>query len=142
MSILRTGLGWRVSERVNALECVPRIRENVRCGVGGGAARLWRIAAMHPSLPAGWAPQDRLSRRSIVCAGALAGSGLTLSRMLRAEGEGQAGGATAKSCILLFQFGGPSHLDTFDPKPEAPAATPRPPPQSAGCNSHDRASWS
>lgn len=27
----------------------------------------------------------------------------------------------AKSVILLFQFGGPSHLDTFDPKPDAPA---------------------
>src|SRR5690606_4636406 len=29
-------------------------------------------------------------------------------------------GATARSVILLFQFGGPSHLDTFDPKPDAP----------------------
>ena len=29
--------------------------------------------------------------------------------------------ATARSCILLHQFGGPSHLDTFDPKPDAPA---------------------
>ena len=28
--------------------------------------------------------------------------------------------ATAKSVILLFQFGGPSHIDTFDPKPHAP----------------------
>jgi hypothetical protein len=27
----------------------------------------------------------------------------------------------AKSCIMLFQFGGASHIDTFDPKPEAPA---------------------
>ena len=26
----------------------------------------------------------------------------------------------AKRCILLFMWGGPSHLDTFDPKPEAP----------------------
>src|SRR5207247_10133658 len=28
--------------------------------------------------------------------------------------------ATARSVILLFQFGGPSHLDSFDPKPDAP----------------------
>lgn len=63
----------------------------------------------------------RLSRRSVVCAGALAGSSLSLAGLLRAEGEGVSGPATAKSCILLFQFGGPSHLDTFDPKPAAPA---------------------
>src|SRR5262245_25345712 len=25
-----------------------------------------------------------------------------------------------RSCILLFHYGGPSHLDTFDPKPDAP----------------------
>lgn len=28
---------------------------------------------------------------------------------------------TAKSCILVWLDGGPSHLETFDPKPEAPA---------------------
>ncbi len=27
----------------------------------------------------------------------------------------------AKSCILIWLDGGPSHLETFDPKPEAPA---------------------
>src|SRR6516165_4497510 len=26
-----------------------------------------------------------------------------------------------RSCILIFYYGGPSHLDTFDPKPDAPA---------------------
>jgi uncharacterized protein (DUF1501 family) len=30
-------------------------------------------------------------------------------------------GRKYKSCILLFMRGGPSHIDTFDPKPEAPA---------------------
>jgi uncharacterized protein (DUF1501 family) len=29
-------------------------------------------------------------------------------------------GRKFKSCILLFMRGGPSHIDTFDPKPEAP----------------------
>ena len=29
--------------------------------------------------------------------------------------------ATAKSCIFINLVGGPSHLDTFDPKPDAPA---------------------
>ncbi len=27
----------------------------------------------------------------------------------------------AQSCILIWQDGGPSHIDTFDPKPDAPA---------------------
>lgn len=26
-----------------------------------------------------------------------------------------------RACILIFQYGGPSHIDTFDPKPHAPA---------------------
>src|SRR5205814_563309 len=26
-----------------------------------------------------------------------------------------------RSCIFIFYYGGPSHLDTFDPKPKAPA---------------------
>jgi hypothetical protein len=30
-------------------------------------------------------------------------------------------GGPIRSCILIFYYGGPSHLDTFDPKPEAPA---------------------
>jgi hypothetical protein len=30
-------------------------------------------------------------------------------------------GRTIRSCILIFYYGGPSHLDTFDPKPDAPA---------------------
>src|ERR1043165_8596158 len=29
--------------------------------------------------------------------------------------------ARPKSCILLWMTGGPSHHDTFDPKPDAPA---------------------
>jgi uncharacterized protein (DUF1501 family) len=30
-------------------------------------------------------------------------------------------GRKYKSCILLFMRGGPTHIDTFDPKPDAPA---------------------
>ncbi len=41
------------------------------------------------------------------------------------SGVARAAGPVAKrspirACILLFQYGGPSHLDTFDLKPEAP----------------------
>ncbi|HJT33334.1 MAG TPA: DUF1501 domain-containing protein [Pirellulales bacterium] len=61
------------------------------------------------------------TRRTALKLGALGLSGLTLSRLLRAEASDGALKPTARSCILLFQFGGPSHLDTFDPKPQAPA---------------------
>jgi hypothetical protein len=60
-----------------------------------------------------------LDRRQLLKAGVLGATGLTLPRLLAAEGAGRR--ATARSCILLHQFGGPSHLDTFDPKPAAPA---------------------
>ena len=54
--------------------------------------------------------------------------GLGLGDLLRsrsaqaAEGEKPAGSfGRAKSCILLFMWGGPAHQDTWDLKPEAPA---------------------
>jgi hypothetical protein len=35
--------------------------------------------------------------------------------------HGAATGRKYRSCVLLFMRGGPSHIDTFDPKPDAPA---------------------
>ena len=60
-----------------------------------------------------------VSRRAALQVGML--GGLSLPQLLRAEQTGATSRATAKSAILLFQFGGASHLDTFDLKPEAPA---------------------
>ena len=55
--------------------------------------------------------------------GALMGGGLV--SMLRSQGlaaeEVNAPKATATSCILIWMDGGPSHFETFDPKPNAPA---------------------
>lgn len=65
--------------------------------------------------------QARHTRRALLKIGGLGLAGLTLPRLLRAEEAGQVSQATARSVILLFQFGGPSHLDTFDPKPDAAA---------------------
>lgn len=62
----------------------------------------------------------RLSRRTLLQAGGLGLLGISPADLLRAEQSG-ARKQTAKSVILLFQFGGPSHIDTFDPKPQAPA---------------------
>lgn len=48
--------------------------------------------------------------------------GLTLPRLLRAEDADEAATipAKAKSCILFFMEGGPSHIDLWDMKPDAP----------------------
>ncbi len=43
-----------------------------------------------------------------------------MPRLLRAEAKKAGPPARAKSVIFLYQFGGPSHLDTFDMKPDAP----------------------
>jgi hypothetical protein len=60
-----------------------------------------------------------LSRRAFVQAGALAPWATApvawQANQARAEGRPR-----AKSVILLWLWGGPSHLDLFDPKPEAP----------------------
>lgn len=62
--------------------------------------------------------QSRCTRRQALKIGSLALTGMTLSQALRAEATARR--ATAKNVILLFQFGGPSQLETFDPKPDAP----------------------
>ncbi len=52
------------------------------------------------------------------------GLGLSLGGLWRAEAAGR-GAATVRNpiraCILIFYYGGPSHIDTFDLKPSAPA---------------------
>jgi Protein of unknown function (DUF1501) len=46
--------------------------------------------------------------------------GLTLPQLLRAETLAKGPKAKVKSVIFLFQWGGPSHIDMFDMKPNAP----------------------
>src|SRR3954466_6677011 len=62
----------------------------------------------------------RISRRELLCAGGLTAAGLSLADFLRAEARGAAEQPKAQSVILLWLWGGPSHLDTFDMKPKAP----------------------
>jgi hypothetical protein len=62
-------------------------------------------------------------RRSFLTLGALGLGGLSLPALLagRAQAAGEALSlATGKSVIFLFQQGGPSQFETFDPKPDAP----------------------
>lgn len=61
------------------------------------------------------------TRRHILQAGAIGLLGLSLPRMLRADQSLQnANTRSADSCILVFLNGGPSHLDMWDMKPNAP----------------------
>src|SRR5712675_3787277 len=66
------------------------------------------------------------SRRYALKVGGLGLLGLSLPGLLRAEAireaQGKAPKARAKSVIFLYQFGGPSHIDMFDMKPDAPEA--------------------
>ena len=67
---------------------------------------------------------DGITRREMLRLGGLAFTGLAWSDLLQARAERptvsrQAG--RAKACIVVFNYGGPSHIDTFDLKPDAPA---------------------
>lgn len=74
----------------------------------------------------GCTPTDHpnIGRRRLLEAGGLSLFGLSLADLLRvqaqAEGATQSR-ATAKSVVFIFQSGGPSQHETWDPKPEAPA---------------------
>ena len=72
---------------------------------------------------------DGITRRELLQLGSLGLSGLPLAAFGSAahgqspsiEGKGRLPGfGQAKSCILLFMYGSPSQLETFDPKPDAP----------------------
>jgi uncharacterized protein (DUF1501 family) len=58
-------------------------------------------------------------RRTLLRAGAVGTVGLSLPELLAAESRSAP--SKERSCILIFAWGGPHHLDTFDPKPDAPA---------------------
>ena len=62
----------------------------------------------------------QFSRRHMLKVGGLGMLGLTLPGLLQAEAMAKNPKARAKSVIFLYQFGGPSHLETFDMKPNAP----------------------
>ena len=63
---------------------------------------------------------DGLTRRDFLHAGAIAGLGLTLPGFLAQKASGAVKDRDM-NCIMLFLVGGPSHIDTWDPKPNAPA---------------------
>jgi hypothetical protein len=70
--------------------------------------------------------RDFLGRRRLLQIGGLGCLGLNLAASFQAEAARASQPAHSqsaervKSCILVFYYGGPSHLDTWDMKPEAP----------------------
>jgi len=66
---------------------------------------------------------DGMSRRDFLRVGGLTALGFGLGdffHLQRAFGAPHPYTAKAKACILIWLDGGPSHLETFDPKPDAP----------------------
>ena len=65
---------------------------------------------------------EKFSRRHLLKVGGLGLLGLNMPGLLQAEAllKDRAPKAKVKSVIFLFQFGGPSHIDMFDRKPNAP----------------------
>jgi hypothetical protein len=69
---------------------------------------------------------DGITRRTMLRVGGLASTGLLWPDWLRARASeagsnGSRPRASAKACILIYNYGGPSHLDTWDLKPDAPS---------------------
>ena len=72
--------------------------------------------------------EDELARRDFLRVGSLGILGLSLSQMLQLESVmAGPGPRRAEACILLWLGGGPSQMDTWDPKSNSPFApcTPR-----------------
>jgi hypothetical protein len=64
---------------------------------------------------------NRLTRREVLQAGGAGLFGLSLPKVWAAEAARPAPSARAKSVLFVFLFGGPSQLETFDMKPDAPS---------------------
>ena len=73
------------------------------------------------------AVSPRISRRHLLQSSGIGYLGLSLGGLLRAqiaqaaEISAVAKPAPLQACILIFYYGGPSHLDTWDMKPDGPA---------------------
>jgi hypothetical protein len=64
---------------------------------------------------------DGITRRSFLQAGVLGLSGLALPDLLRLRASAASVASHGRSVILLWLSGGPGHMETWDPKPDAPS---------------------
>ncbi len=63
---------------------------------------------------------DGLRRRDFLHAGSLSALGLSLNSLFSLKAQGVVDGKKDVNCIMLMLVGGPSQLDTWDMKPDAP----------------------
>ncbi|MSR32096.1 MAG: DUF1501 domain-containing protein [Gemmataceae bacterium] len=65
---------------------------------------------------------ESTNRREFLRMGSLGLAGLTLPKLLQAEAASKAASKKVedRSVIFMWMQGGPSHIDSFDPKPNAP----------------------
>ncbi len=63
---------------------------------------------------------DGLARRDFLKVGAIGAAGITLADYLRLAHAGEVKSPGQKSGIMVYLGGGPTHMDTFDLKPDAP----------------------
>jgi uncharacterized protein (DUF1501 family) len=63
---------------------------------------------------------DGITRRDFLQIGTLGALGFPLSQLMAAQTAAGGKPAGDKACILIFNLGAPSQLDTFDMKPDAP----------------------
>src|SRR5262249_58294868 len=101
------------------LRRASRLR-SVRGGAAGarGAPPIFRVWGRGRGTPGAGPP-----RRDFLRAGVLGLGGLTLPDLLRARAAAAKDGQPTKntSVIWLWLGGGPTHIETFDPKMSAPA---------------------
>jgi hypothetical protein len=78
---------------------------------------MFRLTGLEERACDGW------TRRDLLQVGGLASLGLLWPQLCRAGAAGAPSGrpGRARSCLVIFLFGGPSQIDIFDLKPDAPA---------------------
>src|SRR6185436_4861468 len=65
---------------------------------------------------------DGVTRRDFLQVGTLGAIGLSLAKLAQLQALGAADKSkSSRACIMIFNLGAPSQLDTFDMKPDAPA---------------------
>jgi hypothetical protein len=81
----------------------------------GGHRHGHAFTVFHPRVPEGL---TLLTRRNLLKASLAGLAGLSVPGLLRAREQAVA--RDNRSVILLWMTGGPSHIDTWDPKPDRP----------------------
>src|SRR5262245_26770650 len=109
----------RQEELKNSLTQRPGNRYTARIGL----LLCVRSSAMLNLLGRSFDCCDGISRRSLLRVGALSLGGLSLPNVLAQRAEAARSGAPAKQTSVIFieLAGGPTHFETYDPKPLAPA---------------------